>query len=124
MPFWATIGPQKAAKNRKELLRQSLIWRRERDSNPRYRFWPVCSLSRGVPSTTRPPLRASVRFYWPLDRPVKPNAMKTRRASSVSRRQRRLLELERTMQNAHSELEIFFVDDHRGLDFRRRNHLD
>src|SRR6185437_11056956 len=32
-------------------------WRRRRDSNPGYRFWPVCSLSRGVPSTTRPRLR-------------------------------------------------------------------
>src|SRR5262249_33934953 len=34
-------------------------WRRERDSNPRYTFLGVCSLSRGVPSTTRPSLRSS-----------------------------------------------------------------
>ena len=26
-------------------------WRRARDSNPRYRFWPVYSLSRRAPST-------------------------------------------------------------------------
>ncbi len=31
-------------------------WRRPRDSNPRYRFKPVCFLSREVPSTTRPGL--------------------------------------------------------------------
>lgn len=31
-------------------------WRRRRDSNPRSRFWPRCSLSRGVPSTSRPRL--------------------------------------------------------------------
>ena len=37
--------------------RESIAWRRRRDSNPGYRFWPVCSLSRGVPSTTRPRLR-------------------------------------------------------------------
>ena len=33
------------------------LWRRARDSNPRYRFKPVCFLSREVPSTTRPALR-------------------------------------------------------------------
>lgn len=32
------------------------FWRRRRDSNPRSRFWPRCSLSRGVPSTSRPRL--------------------------------------------------------------------
>ncbi len=32
------------------------IWRRERDSNPRWAFDPY-SLSRGAPSATRPPLR-------------------------------------------------------------------
>ena len=32
-------------------------WRRGRDSNPRYKFKLVCALSRGVPSTSRPPLR-------------------------------------------------------------------
>ncbi len=42
------------------LYRES--WRRRRDSNPGYRFWPVCSLSRGVPSTTRPRLR-NTRLY-------------------------------------------------------------
>ena len=31
-------------------------WRRPRDSNPRYRFKPICFLSREVPSTTRPGL--------------------------------------------------------------------
>ena len=33
-----------------------LIWRRERDSNPRWAINPY-SLSRGAPSATRPPLR-------------------------------------------------------------------
>src|SRR5437899_1344363 len=33
------------------------LWRRRRDSNPGYTFLGVCSLSRGVPSTTRPRLR-------------------------------------------------------------------
>lgn len=35
----------------------TVLWRRKRDSNPRYRFKPVCFLSREVPSTTRPFLR-------------------------------------------------------------------
>ena len=34
-------------------------WRRGRDSNPRYAF-DVYSLSRGAPSTTRPPLRSGL----------------------------------------------------------------
>ncbi len=34
-------------------------WRRGRDSNPRYAF-DVYSLSRGAPSTTRPPLRCGL----------------------------------------------------------------
>ena len=41
----------------KRPARGHFIWRRERDSNPRYTFLRVCSLSRGVPSTTRPSLR-------------------------------------------------------------------
>ena len=36
------------------------FWRRRRESNPRCGFWPTCSLSRGVPSTTRPRLRCCV----------------------------------------------------------------
>ena len=36
-------------------------WRRERDSNPRYNFLVVCSLSRGVPSASRSSLRNGVR---------------------------------------------------------------
>lgn len=36
-------------------------WRRRRDSNPRDRFLPVCTLSRGVPSATRPLLRTTDR---------------------------------------------------------------
>ncbi len=32
-------------------LRPGSDWRRARDSNPRYRFWPVYSLSRRAPST-------------------------------------------------------------------------
>ena len=34
------------------------LWRRERDSNPRWNFVPY-SLSRGAPSTTRPSLRTT-----------------------------------------------------------------
>ena len=37
-------------------------WRRGRDSNPRWNFVPY-SLSRGAPSTTRPPLQSMVREY-------------------------------------------------------------
>src|SRR5271156_4948214 len=33
------------------------VWRRGRDSNPRWAFDPY-ALSRGAPSTTRPPLRS------------------------------------------------------------------
>src|ERR1700722_3781467 len=33
-----------------------IVWRRGRDSNPRWAFDPY-ALSRGAPSTTRPPLR-------------------------------------------------------------------
>jgi hypothetical protein len=52
----------KICAQRRGLIRQPIhiadqIWRRERDSNPRYTFLGVCSLSRGVPSTTRPSLR-------------------------------------------------------------------
>jgi hypothetical protein len=34
----------------------SILWRRRWESNPRYRFKPICFLSREVPSTTRPRL--------------------------------------------------------------------
>lgn len=34
----------------------SIHWRRRWESNPRYRFKPICFLSREVPSTTRPRL--------------------------------------------------------------------
>ncbi len=36
-------------------------WRRGRDSNPRWRFKPPYSLSRGAPSASRPPLRYHYR---------------------------------------------------------------
>jgi hypothetical protein len=36
-----------------------ISWRRRRDSNPRYRFKPICFLSREVPSTTRPRLHTA-----------------------------------------------------------------
>jgi hypothetical protein len=39
--------------------RETLNWRRERDSNPRWAFDPY-TLSRGAPSTTRPSLRRSI----------------------------------------------------------------
>ena len=45
------------AKNKSPIAGACIFWRRARDSNPRYRFKPVCFLSREVPSTTRPALR-------------------------------------------------------------------
>src|SRR6187551_1612930 len=42
---------------RYRMFLKAKTWRRARDSNPRYRFKPVCFLSREVPSTTRPALR-------------------------------------------------------------------
>src|SRR3954468_350340 len=67
---WATFGPQTLAKSWKRLKNQELRWRRRRDSNPGYRFWPVCSLSRGVPSTTRPRLRCrTFNYNRPAARP-------------------------------------------------------
>ncbi len=37
-------------------------WRRGRDSNPRWRFRPPYSLSRGAPSAARPPLHALLKL--------------------------------------------------------------
>src|SRR5581483_3780514 len=37
-------------------------WRRGRDSNPRYRFWPVQRFSKPPPSATRPPLRKGFSY--------------------------------------------------------------
>lgn len=50
--------PEKEKPRKSENLRGLFrhFWRRRRDSNPRSRFWPRCSLSRGVPSTSRPRL--------------------------------------------------------------------
>ncbi len=44
----------------REIRKSGLIWRRERDSNPRRAFDPY-TLSRGAPSTTRPSLRLGAR---------------------------------------------------------------
>ena len=44
--------------------------------------------------------------------------------SLPSSRSWRLLELERPMQYAHRQLQVFFVDHNRCLDLRGRNHLD
>ena len=41
--------------------RDQTVWRRGRDSNPRWAFNPY-SLSRGAPSATRPPLQATQLF--------------------------------------------------------------
>ena len=45
-------------------------WRRKRDSNPRGQFLPACTLSRGVPSATRPFLhtRSAKRRFAILSR--------------------------------------------------------
>src|SRR3954468_17150084 len=99
-------------------------WRRRRDSNPGYRFWPVCSLSRGVPSTTRPRLRNSgnrhgrcVRVTTSVDQRLStPSTAKQvilqvgrfqrYPASSEPRRLDALLELERLVQHAYGKLEV------------------
>ena len=44
------------------------IWRRERDSNPRWAFDPY-SLSRGAPSAARPPLRKRFNYGASLLQP-------------------------------------------------------
>jgi hypothetical protein len=49
--------PYRGASARVWLSKNGLIWRRERDSNPRRAFDPY-TLSRGAPSTTRPSLRS------------------------------------------------------------------
>lgn len=49
-------GKNKTPRDRDLLGFRRHCWRRRRDSNPRSRFWPRCSLSRGVPSTSRPRL--------------------------------------------------------------------
>ena len=43
-------------------------WRRLRESNPRYRFKPICFLSREVPSTTRPSLHILARIITRRDK--------------------------------------------------------
>ena len=55
MSAGTSLAPDKKQKAR---LRGLLVltWRRRRDSNSRYRFKPICFLSREVPSTTRPRL--------------------------------------------------------------------
>ena len=40
----------------------TMFWRRRWDSNPRYRFKPVCFLSREVPSAARPRLQSASTF--------------------------------------------------------------
>lgn len=55
------MGPLRTEKEKAPQVRELAglchrFWRRRRDSNPRSRFWPRCSLSRGVPSTSRPRL--------------------------------------------------------------------
>ena len=54
-PF-ASTHKQKTPQNLNSAGFRRHDWRRRRDSNPRSRFWPRCSLSRGVPSTSRPRL--------------------------------------------------------------------
>lgn len=50
-------------KHSRDRLSTSNHWRRRRDSNPRYRFKPICFLSREVPSTTRPRLHTENKNY-------------------------------------------------------------
>src|SRR5215468_9312737 len=76
------------------------VWRRERDSNPRYTFLGVCSLSRGVPSTTRPSLRVNPAILPQGRARGAPPAVLDR----SSDRFRRLVELEGVMELSHGEL--------------------
>ena len=85
-------------------------WRRERDSNPRYRIKPVCFLSREVPSTTRPSLRQegdSIQIY---PKKVKPLGG--------------IFQLKRLVQYSYGKLYVFLFDNHGDFYFASGNHLD
>src|SRR5438046_4461822 len=118
------------------------------DSNPRYMFWPVCSLIRGVPSTTRPSLRsyfaqlepqhncgrdcarrslsapvAGYRAILPARGATGQNKCPENSKTKPSHGLRRLFQLEHAMELPHRELQVLLVDYHRGLDLGGRNHL-
>src|SRR5882672_8616427 len=85
-----------------------VVWRRERDSNPRYGGNPYNALA---------------------GRPLRPLGHLSARATNyiitgLRLASTRLIELERLVQRAHGELHVFFVDHDRNLDLRGRDHLD
>ena len=82
---------------------------------PSIQVLPRCSLSRGVPSTTRPRLLASITLA--LD------AGSTWNCTSPSGNGG-LVEFEGLVQRAYSELHVLILDHHRDLDFRGGNHLN
>jgi len=67
---------------------------------PRYTFLGVCSLSKGVPSTTRPSLRSVRDFTFQRSGRSKQIRREIRKLMPL-RRLRRLIELERAVQLAH-----------------------
>src|SRR5690606_9758157 len=81
-------------------------WRRRRDSNPRYRFKPICFLSREVPSTTRPRLHTCTTFTTAAARVQHNNfaclSGQPRQALKVDLIT--LFQIECLMKRAHSEL--------------------
>ena len=79
---------------------------------PLIQVLPGCSLSRGVPSTSRPRLQKGAMIAFPL-LSVKPKEELLA-----------LVESERLVQNADSQLKILFFNDNRNLDFGRGDHLN
>ena len=82
---------------------------------PLIQVLPGCSLSRGVPSTSRPRLpggRDDNHFITPGQTQIDSNQLGG------------LVEAESLVQNAHGQFQVFFVDDDGDLDFRGRYHLD
>ena len=80
---------------------------------PSIQVLPECSLSRGVPSTSRPRLRKGAMIAFP-DFPVK----------RLIRKLFCRVETECLVQDTHRKFQIFFFDNNRNLDFGCGNHLD
>src|SRR5690606_17367164 len=93
----------------------SLFLAETKGFEPLRQVLPVCSLSRGVPSTSRPRLHQEGAIIASSRLPVKQDE-----PNLSSRR----FEAERLVQRAHGELEVLVLDGHRDLYFGGRNHLD
>ena len=82
---------------------------------PLIQVLPGCSLSRGVPSTSRPRLpggRDDSRFGAPGQTQIDSNQLGG------------LVEPESLVKDSHCQFKVFFVDDDRYLDLRGGDHLD